>query len=212
MDRIMNFVFFVGLGYVLPLIFNLTLITHTKSFVLYFGCALLLLTQPAIKLSEIKRNTNSDKSTALILSFTGFIGMIAPVIHWAYFMENKDDFSIITYIGFALIIGGLIFRIAAIKKLGKQFTATVQIVEEHQLITTGIYSVLRHPSYTGAFVTFAGAAIWLGSDIGLAVAIISMSIGYYFRITAEEEVLKAQFGAQYVEYSAKTWRLFPLIW
>ena len=172
----------------------------------------MLFSGPPITTSGAKKDKQNDKSTVLILSILGAISLIAPVIEWAYFSNITYAYNYINFIGLVLIIIGFIIRITAIRQLGKQFTATVQIVKEHQLINTGLYAILRHPSYTGALITFIGCPLWLGVYYSIFIVASCMTLAYYLRIKAEEELLNKAFGSEYANYSKKTWRLFPYVW
>lgn len=110
------------------------------------------------------------------------------------------------------MVGGLALRIKAIRTLDKFFTATVQIKDDHRLVTSGVYRFLRHPSYTGAYMCYLGTALWLGVWTGLAAAALFMGIAFYFRIAAEERALEGQFGKAYQQYASSTWRMAPWIW
>ena len=107
---------------------------------------------------------------------------------------------------------GIGFRLLAIKQLGRFFTVDVTIRENHQLLQTGFYKYLRHPSYTGSLLTFFGFGISLNNWLGLGIVILPTVITMLYRIRIEEKVLTEQFGKSYLEYSSKTKRLIPFIY
>ena len=78
--------------------------------------------------------------------------------------------SYLLFVGFVLLILGQLTRSMAMAQAGKNFNHTVQIRKAagHQLVTTGIYSVLRHPSYFGFFWWGLGSQIVLGNPICFA--------------------------------------------
>lgn len=110
------------------------------------------------------------------------------------------------------IVIGLIFRVWAIRQLGNHFTATVQILDGHQLITSGPYQLIRHPSYLGAFMAFVGIGLLLNAFWGGIVSGTAMSTAYYFRIIAEEKTLIQYFGSDYLKYKEQTKMLIPCVW
>ena len=61
-------------------------------------------------------------------------------------------------IGIVIVVAGLALRWTAILTLGKLFTANVAIHEGQTITRTGVYRYLRHPSYTGLWLAFAGLA------------------------------------------------------
>jgi protein-S-isoprenylcysteine O-methyltransferase Ste14 len=96
--------------------------------------------------------------------------------------------------------------------LGKNFTATVKITKEHELIKTGPYKVIRHPSYLGALIAIIGCPVFLNNTYTIFISCIAMMIAYYFRINVEEKTLSNHFGEFYEDYKKTTYRLLPLIW
>lgn len=108
-----------------------------------------------------------------------------------------------------IVLAGLAVRLAAIRTLGRQFTVNVVIRDGHELIDRGIYSVLRHPSYTGLLIGFVGAAFSLGSWIRAAVVLIPVVLVLLRRIGLEERVLRSRFGQDYDQYCNRTRRLIP---
>jgi protein-S-isoprenylcysteine O-methyltransferase Ste14 len=96
--------------------------------------------------------------------------------------------------------------------LGKFFTATVQIKDDHQLIQGGPYQIVRHPSYTGAFLAILSSSMILNSWIGFIIAFIAMSLAYYVRIGIEERELIGKFQDRYIEYKKKTKMIIPYVW
>ena len=95
--------------------------------------------------------------------------------------------------------------------LGPRFSVWVAIQADHRLETTGLYRFLRHPSYTGAMFTLLGWALTFRSGIGLMIA-AAMVLPLVSRMEAEERLLIAEFGEDYVNYREKTWRLIPLVY
>ncbi len=86
------------------------------------------------------------------------------------------------------------------------------IDDDHQLITTGPYRRLRHPSYAGSLLTLAGIGLALGSWLSLLLAVLGALIGFTRRIQIEEAALQTRFGAAYTAWAQRTWRLVPFMW
>lgn len=95
--------------------------------------------------------------------------------------------------------------------LGSRFSGLVAIQPGHTLVTTGIYRVIRHPSYLGLLVN---ALRWgLAFRSGIGVLVVALLIPPLLaRIRSEERLLRAQFGAGYDAYRARTSRLIPGIY
>ncbi len=103
---------------------------------------------------------------------------------------------------------GVIIACRARYLLGKNWSLSVQKKDEHELITTGIYSLVRHPIYTGLVLMFFGNSLIVGDWRGLiAVAIVLLS--FLFKLKKEEKWLTEVFGDRYITYKAHTKMLIP---
>lgn len=197
---------------VLPLLGKPGLMLHFKILIIIMGSISMWLTQPAFTVKETTDKKNSDKFSVLLILLMSFISVVAPVIDWAYFKTNQNNFNFLTILGLLMIATGVSFRALAVYSLGKYFTATVQIKDGHHLTTTGPYSIVRHPSYTGAFLAIISGGVILESLIGFIISCIAMSIAYYIRIRIEEKELIAWFGNDYQQYKRRTKMIIPYVW
>ncbi len=114
--------------------------------------------------------------------------------------------------GLALMWTGLALRAWAIHHLRGLFRAIVVIQPDHRLVTTGPYRLLRHPSYTGALLAAVGFGVALDHWTSLLALLAGWTVGIAYRIRVEEAALRGAFGVAYDEYSARTRRLFPLLY
>ncbi len=114
------------------------------------------------------------------------------------------------WLGAAITAGGLGFSVWARLFLGKNWSQAVTIKEDHKLITTGPYAVVRHPIYTGLLFGIIGTAIALGEWRGvMAVALVFSVLLHKLRM--EEKWLTEQFGVSYKIYSGKVSAILPFI-
>jgi len=104
------------------------------------------------------------------------------------------------------------FRLWAIHSLGRYFRGVVHVQEDHQVIRTGPYRYLRHPSYAGALFAVLGIALVWANVASWVVFFGCALVGVLYRIRVEERVLVAGLGAEYVDYAAHTKRLVPGVW
>lgn len=106
-------------------------------------------------------------------------------------------------------LGGIVLRLAAIRILGRFYSHRVVRQENHDVVTTGPYAVVRHPAYTGMVIAHAGLVVLFANDISvLAFVVLIGAIAW--RISAEEKMLRTVPG--YLQYSAGKRRLLPAVW
>jgi protein-S-isoprenylcysteine O-methyltransferase len=110
------------------------------------------------------------------------------------------------------MVAGKGFRWWAVRVLAVQFTVDVAIRDDHQLIRSGPYHWLRHPSYTGSLATFHGFALALGSVWSLLLIAIVVTAAFLWRIRVEERALTTAFPQDYPAYARETKRLIPFVW
>jgi protein-S-isoprenylcysteine O-methyltransferase Ste14 len=114
------------------------------------------------------------------------------------------------WLGAALTTAGLLFAVWAREHLGTNWSRSVTIKQDHQLIVTGPYAFVRHPIYTGILAGFLGSALAIAQMRGIvAFALISLVLWYKLRM--EEQWMRTQFGAPYEAYSRRTAALVPFV-
>ena len=114
--------------------------------------------------------------------------------------------------GLALLAAGQALRIWAVRTLGRFFTAVVRTEPDQAVVRRGPYRILRHPSYTGTFLTLLGWGLALGTGWGAALLVILPLPAYLYRIHVEEHALLAALGPPYAAYMRQTRRLIPGVW
>jgi protein-S-isoprenylcysteine O-methyltransferase Ste14 len=112
--------------------------------------------------------------------------------------------------GAALTIAGLLFAVWAREHLGRNWSHSVTIKQGHELITTGPYTAVRHPIYTGILIGFLGMAIAISQVRGF-IAFALMFLGFWVKLRLEEQWMRTQFGESYATYSQKTAALVPYL-
>ncbi|RMG68055.1 MAG: isoprenylcysteine carboxylmethyltransferase family protein [Calditrichaeota bacterium] len=112
-------------------------------------------------------------------------------------------------LGLALIALGLLIRWWAIFTLRKYFTSNVTIREDHQLITSGLYGVIRHPAYAGALLSFLGLGMVFSNWLSLLIILVPIFLAFRYRIQVEEAALQEAFGQSYERYRRRTRKLIP---
>jgi protein-S-isoprenylcysteine O-methyltransferase Ste14 len=112
--------------------------------------------------------------------------------------------------GVIVAAGGLLFAAWARGHIGRNWSATVTLKQDHELVTTGPYALVRHPIYTGLLLAFAGSALALGEWRGvLATAIVFVSLWRKLRL--EERWMRECFGGAYENYARRVKALVPFV-
>ena len=118
------------------------------------------------------------------------------------------DGEVTRWVGvFLFAIGGTL-RLWPVFILGNRFSGLVAIQPGHKLVTTGIYSTIRHPSYLGLLISSLGWGLAFRSGLGVLLTLL-LAVPVVGRVRAEENLLRAQFGSEYDTYRARTSRLIP---
>jgi protein-S-isoprenylcysteine O-methyltransferase Ste14 len=211
MRKVLSAIINNALIIIIPLLLKPSLIINYKIIIIEVVTFALWLTQPAFSMEETRQSKENDKFSVLLILIMSVVSIVTPVIDWAYFNNDYNYFGEWQYVSIVLILAGLGIRIWSIQQLGNLFTPTVQIQESHNLITSGPYSLVRHPSYLGAFLCIISGPILLNSLVGSITAIIAMGTAYYFRIKVEEKKLLLHFGDDYIRYKKVTKTFIPFI-
>jgi protein-S-isoprenylcysteine O-methyltransferase Ste14 len=151
-----------------------------------------------------------DRANRWVLVVFTVIGLLSA--YWPAYTDRNgiwvfggDD---VRWVGVVLFAVGGALRIWPVFVLGPRFSGLVAIQPGHTLVTAGIYSVIRNPSYLGLLVNAVGWGLAFRSAIGVLLALLNIP-PLIMRIRAEEALLKSQFGREYSDYCARTWRLVP---
>src|SRR5262245_41187922 len=96
----------------------------------------------------------------------------------------------------ALEWGGVAFAIWAREHLGRMWSGMVTLKEDHRLIRSGPYRVVRHPIYTGLLFGLFGVALIRG-NLAALLAIALFAAGFARKIVLEERMLSEHFGEEY---------------
>lgn len=123
------------------------------------------------------------------------------------FVEHSN---FVGFVGLLFCSSGTFLACWARNKLGENWSLSIQKKENHELIQSGIYGIIRHPIYTGLLMLFVGNAIIVGDYRGI-IAVLIVFTSFWFKLLQEEKMLLSIFGRQFIEYQKKTKALIPYI-
>jgi protein-S-isoprenylcysteine O-methyltransferase Ste14 len=159
---------------------------------------------------NISPGEREDRSNRWVLAAFGVLGFLGAYL--PAYTDRKDFWTIdgdaMRWVGVILFAGGGALRLWPVFVLGHRFSGLVAIQRGHRLVTTGIYGIIRHPSYLGLLISSLGWALAFRSGVGVLLA-ACMLPPLLARIRAEEKLLRTHFGEEYEAYRARTSRLIP---
>jgi protein-S-isoprenylcysteine O-methyltransferase Ste14 len=161
----------------------------------------------AEKMSE-RRITAQEKTILSLL----FASILLPVLYAATPWLDFADYRLppwAGWVGVAVLAGSLFVFWRAHADLGRNWSPSLEIREKHELITRGIYGVIRHPMYASQWLWVIAQALllqnWLAGGVGLATFVPF----YFLRVRAEEKLMLDTFGDQYRDYMSKVGGVIP---
>jgi len=113
-------------------------------------------------------------------------------------------------LGLFLMVAGMALRWYSIQVLGTSFTCEVSTRPGQEVIQTGPYRWIRHPSYTGGLITVLGVLVCCVNWASLPALLVALG-GYAYRIRIEERALARDLGPAYEDYMRRTKRLIPFV-
>lgn len=114
--------------------------------------------------------------------------------------------------GLGLVLTGFAVRYTAVTELGDSFRTTVEVDDDQSVVSTGLYRLVRHPSYSGLLLIAAGFGLASHTWPGLAVCVLFPLSAMLQRIHVEETELVEVLGDPYRAYRQHTKRLIPGLW
>lgn len=161
--------------------------------------------------AEKKRSDILD----LVLIGAAGVGMVMPLLYlftsWLDYAKYELP-NWTGWVGTAVFAGAILMLWRSHADLGRNFSPTLQIRAEHLLVTSGVYSRIRHPMYTAHLLWAIGQGLLLSNWLaGWAFLVLSVPL-YIVRIPKEERMMLEHFGEQYRQYMGRTGRLVPRVW
>jgi len=113
--------------------------------------------------------------------------------------------------GMVLIVAGAALRRYCFHALGASFTGVVSVTAGQPVIQSGLYRLVRHPSYTAAVIMYLGVGLALESWLSVGILFFAHCYLYGRRVLAEERALVATLGDAYADYMLRTKRFIPFV-
>ncbi len=96
--------------------------------------------------------------------------------------------------------------------MGANWSLVARTREDHRLVQTGPFALVRNPIYVALLGMICALAIALGHAVNLVLAIPLYLIGTLMRVSIEERLLREMFGQAFDDYARRVKRFIPLVW
>ncbi|MBN1815948.1 MAG: isoprenylcysteine carboxylmethyltransferase family protein [Sedimentisphaerales bacterium] len=161
-----------------------------------------------------KKGAPTRRESLLVFLFmiTWGISQILALVYCVTDRLSFADYSLPIWlqgIGAGLYVVSIVLLWRSHADLGRNWSATLHIKQDHSLIISGVYKHIRHPMYTAHLVWSLAQALLLANWLAGPVALAAILGFIALRIPREEQLMLEQFGDAYREYTRRTGRLFP---
>ena len=111
--------------------------------------------------------------------------------------------------GTVVLVGALWLFWRSHADLGRNWSVTLDLRSEHELVTRGVYRRMRHPMYAAIWAFAVAQAMILPNWVAGFSALVTFAPLYFVRVPREEAMMRREFGDAYTEYEGRTWRVLP---
>ena len=168
-----------------------------------------------VALAFVKRSggrgaQSEDRGSLRLVWLSIALGVgLAIAAQWIPSARLSGSLRVIRFLALGLLLGGLALRWAAILTLGRLFTVDVAIHSDHVVVQTGVYRLIRHPSYSGLLLAFLGLGLFFANWLSIVGLLVPITLGVFNRVVKEEQALLGSLGPEYAAYCARTKRFIP---
>jgi protein-S-isoprenylcysteine O-methyltransferase Ste14 len=163
----------------------------------------------------VKVVTSRKGTLETVLLTLAWLGFLVPLIWIASPAFSFAEYPLRTgpfIAGIAWLAVGLWFFHRSHADLGSNWSITLEVREQHRLITDGVYRSVRHPMYMALLLYSLGQTLVIPNWVAGPSYLIAFGILFAFRVRAEERMMLDRFVDQYAKYTARTKRLVPGVW
>ena len=159
----------------------------------------------------VKRQSLSSRGLHIAVGVVAYVLLFTDYLSWGplawRFLPDSRAWAaagaVVTWAGVALAIWARTI-------LGRNWSATVTVKQEHTLIRNAPYSTVRHPIYSGLLLAGLGTALAVGELHSLLAVAIGL-VGFRIKSRLEEQFMVEQFGQEYEDYRQHSWALVPFV-
>jgi protein-S-isoprenylcysteine O-methyltransferase Ste14 len=151
--------------------------------------------------------------TALACAAIGL--SLVPILYVAFGFPASLNYRFQPWLGWIGLVVELMFLwlfYASHRQLGKNWSVTLEIRNEHKLVTGGLYRWVRHPMYLSFWLWSIAQFCLLPNWVAGLSGLVGVGILYFSRVGHEEQMMRNAFGSSYDDYARRTGRIIPKPW
>ena len=158
------------------------------------------------------RKARKDRQEQLLLLLLTIGGLLLPLVyiftHWLAFADYNPPAWVVVA-GVPVMAVGLWLFWRSQVDLGDNWSDSLDIHEDHALVTQGVYRLVRYPMESAAWITMVAHALILSNWIAGFSGLVCYAFLYFLRVPREEQMMLDRFGEQYRRTTATTGRVMP---
>ncbi len=189
--------------------------TPTLSSFVFMAFTAAYLTIRGVFIRRARRQQKIDKGGTrdrLLIALVGLGQVVLPLLFvWTPALglaDRAQPFACLP-LGIVAMAAGLWLFWRSHVDLGDNWSVTLEIDAKHQLVTRGVYRLVRHPMYTSFFVSGLGQALLLANWIAGPAALAAVAVLVWVRLPNEEAMMVEAFGDEYRDYMRRTGGIVP---
>ncbi|RWA76626.1 isoprenylcysteine carboxylmethyltransferase family protein [Mesorhizobium sp.] len=175
-----------------------------------YAAWLVLIVYLTVQAIGVKRDTEPHLLQSFGLMFAMIAAFLLPRLPLFGFVNFAPVNPVLSSIGAVLAVAGMALLVWARQTLGRNWSQTVSAKQDHELVTSGPYRLLRHPMYTGGLLACIGSAIVVGGPFVFLLVLLGAI--FIWRVSAEDRLLARQFPGEFPDYARRTNALIPFVW
>jgi protein-S-isoprenylcysteine O-methyltransferase Ste14 len=202
-----------GIKFMEQISFYMTAISFGVLILMWFVFAgIFLLRKKPASAKDAKHAPKSFIGIALQGVGFGLVWSLRRTPFLSPFIDDQYILNIILQIlAILLVVGSVWMANTAVRELGKQWSFEARLVEDHKLVTSGVYRIVRHPIYAAMLGTLIATAFVLTHWLVAIIAVVFFLIGTKIRTLLEEKLLREAFPDEYKNYSARVPGFVPFV-
>jgi len=168
--------------------------------------------QRSRRITVAKSHKTPLETGLLVLAWVGFVVPLIWIASPAFSFAEYPLRAGPVVAGVMCLVIGLWLFYRSHADLATNWSITLEVREQHRLITQGVYRRIRHPMYSALLLYAVGQALVIPNWVAGPSNVIAFALLVALRVGAEEKMMVQQFGDEYAAYATRTKRLVPRVW